>query len=102
MRTPTGCCGSTSLRAPTSALIAPTRSPPWRPPSMRGHAKLSTGERPLRRLTSCCSQPRNNALRRPLESAEEALAEKLQANLVAEKLLHLPQTQFVGLRPVTP
>src|ERR671916_347909 len=37
---------------------------------MRGHAKLSTGERPLRRLTSCCSQPRNNALRRPLESAQ--------------------------------
>src|SRR5215211_223116 len=48
--------------------MAPTKSLPWRPFSMRGHAKRSTGGRPLRRLTSCCSQPTNNPLRRPLES----------------------------------
>src|SRR4051812_40401705 len=37
---------------------------------MRGHARPSTGERPPRRLTSCCNQPKQALLRRPLESAQ--------------------------------
>src|SRR3982751_356205 len=39
---------------------------------MRGHARPSTGERPPRRLTSCCNQPKQALLRRPLESAQYA------------------------------
>src|SRR5215213_334209 len=39
---------------------------------MRGHARPSTGERPPRRLTSRCNQPKQALLRRPLESAQYA------------------------------
>src|SRR5689334_25028908 len=39
---------------------------------MRGHARPSDGERPPRCLTSCCNQPKQALLRRPLESALHA------------------------------
>src|SRR5258705_3633247 len=47
----------------------PMRSWPWRSPSTRGPGRPSTGERPLRRLTSCYDQPTTGPLRRPVECA---------------------------------
>src|SRR4051795_12196053 len=46
---------------------------------MRGHARPSTGERPPRRLTSCCNQPKQALLRRPLESAEIAVPIRIES-----------------------
>src|SRR5215212_511534 len=69
-RTPTGCCANTSQKVPTSALMGPRRSPPWRPPSTQGRAKPSTGKLRPRPLTRCSRPPTNNPLRRPLESAQ--------------------------------
>src|SRR5437016_5137029 len=48
----------------------PMRSWPWRSPSTRGPGRPSTGERPLRRLTSCYDRPTNSPLRRPVECAQ--------------------------------
>src|SRR4051812_7626151 len=50
--------------------MGPRRSPPWRPRSMQGPARPSTGKPRPRRLTRCSRRPTNNPLRRPLESAQ--------------------------------
>src|SRR5215207_2453700 len=71
-RTPTGCCANTSQKVPTSALMGPRRSPPWRPPSTQGRAKPSTGKLRPRPLTRCSRPPTNNPLRQPFESALHA------------------------------
>src|SRR4051812_39249326 len=65
-RTPTGCCGSTFQRAPTSACTAPRTLHPWLRPSMSGHAKPWAGEHRPSPLTSCRDR-RTQLLRRPLE-----------------------------------
>jgi IS30 family transposase len=51
-RAPTGCCASTSRRAPTSPATAPRSSLPSPPRSTAGLARRSAGERPPRRWTS--------------------------------------------------
>src|SRR3954463_14840089 len=71
-RTPTGCCASTSRKVPTSALMGPRISPPWRPPLMHDPAKPSIGKLRPRRLTYCSRSTTNNQLRRPLDSAQYA------------------------------
>src|SRR6266508_1116888 len=67
-RTPTGCCASTSPRAPTSASTALTSSPPSPLPSTADPARPSTGKHPPRPSTSYCRTRQQQAvLRRPLE-----------------------------------
>src|SRR5215204_975111 len=70
MRTPTGCCASTSRRAPTSACTAPTTLQPWRLLSTAGLARRSAGEHLPRRVTGSYDQPKQAMLRRLLESAQ--------------------------------
>src|SRR4051812_737572 len=52
MRTPTGCSGSTSPRAPTSRATAPTTWPPSPTRSTAAHARRSDGAPPQRCSTS--------------------------------------------------
>src|SRR3954469_20675971 len=69
-RTPTGCCASTSQRAPTSARTARTTLQPWRLPSTAGLARPLAGKHLPRRLTGSSDQPKRAMLRRPLEPAQ--------------------------------
>src|SRR4051812_29377755 len=71
-RTPTGCCASTSQKAPISACTAPTTLRPWRLPSTAGLARPLAGKHRPRRLTGSYDQPKQAMLRRPLESAQYA------------------------------
>jgi hypothetical protein len=67
-RTPTGCCASTSPRAPTSASTVLTTSPPSLLPSTADPARPSTGKHPPKPSTSYCQTRQQQAvLRRPLE-----------------------------------
>src|SRR4051812_10865717 len=61
-RTPTGCCGSTSPRAPTSRATAAATSPPSPTRSTAARARRSDGAPPQRCSTSS-SPPRPDALR---------------------------------------
>src|ERR1700690_3099527 len=72
-RTPTDCCASTSPKGPISACTAPTRLQPWPPPSTRGPERRLIGRHPQRRLTGFSYQPTKIVLRRPFESALQAL-----------------------------
>ena len=69
-RTPTGCCASTSRRAPTSPDTAPTTSTPSPPPSTADRARRSAGRHQPKRsneylLSSqqaqCCDDRLNSA-----------------------------------------
>src|SRR3954469_18946526 len=71
-RTPTGCCASTSQRAPTSARTARTTLQPWRLPSTAGLARPLAGKHLPRRLTRSYDQPKQAMLRRSVESALHA------------------------------
>src|SRR5512144_801769 len=70
-RASTGCCASTSRRAPTSAGTAGKTSMPSPPRSTDARARRSDGGHPPRRSPSYCPTPQiPPVLRRPLEPEE--------------------------------
>ena len=64
-RTPTGCCASTSPRAPTSPATAPTTWPPSPTSSTAARARRSAGAPRPKCSTSTSPQPRPNAFSGP-------------------------------------
>ena len=69
-RTPTGCCASTSPRAPTSRAGPPRTSKPSPPRSTTDPARPSAGRHPPKPSTSTYCRSNKPVLRRPVESGQ--------------------------------
>lgn len=68
-RTPTGCCATTSPKAPTCPVGAPRRSARSPQLSTTGRARPSAGRPPPKHSTNTYSCSNKTVLRRPVESA---------------------------------